>query len=250
MKLTVIGCSGSMSGPHGPASAYLVETQQTRLLLDFGPGAMGQLFTYVDPASIDALVFSHLHTDHCADIIGMQVFRRWYPGLSVPPLPVYAPADPLERTRQIGGDPIEETYASEFDFRQVAPGERLAVGDLRIDLFPALHPVPALALRVTGPNGEVLTYSGDTDVCEGQVAAAKDADLFLCEAAFEARRDTVRGIHLTGERAGELAERAGVGRLVLTHLQPWTDPQVVVGEAREHYSGDVEVAKPGASYLI
>lgn len=250
MKLTIIGCSGSMSGPGGPASAYLVETEQVRLLLDFGPGAMGQLFNYVDPASIDALLFSHLHTDHCADIIGMQVFRRWYPGLSVPPLPVYAPADPLVRTRQIGGDPEEETYASEFDFRQVAPGEHLNVGDLSIDLFPALHPVPALAVRLTGPAGEVLTYSGDTDTCDGQVAAAQDADLYLCEAAFEARRDTVRGIHLTGERAGALAAKAGVKRLVLTHLQPWTDSEIVSQEARTHFAGDVEVAKPGATYTI
>lgn len=250
MKLTIIGCSGSMSGPDGAASAYLVRTEETNLLLDFGPGAMGQLFNHADPASIDALIFSHLHTDHCADIIGMQVFRRWYPGLNIDPLDVYAPADPLFRTRQLGGDPEEETYASEFTFHQVAPGQSLTIGDIRVDLYSALHPVPALALRLTGPDGEVLAYSGDSDLCEGQVEAARGADLFLCEAAFEARRDTVRSIHLTGERAGELAATAGVGELVLTHLQPWTDPVVVTAEAQTRYDGPVGVARPGASYEV
>lgn len=250
MKLTIIGCSGSMSGPHSPASAYLVETDTTKILLDFGPGAMGQLLNYADPADIDAMVLSHLHADHCVDIVGMQVYRRWYPGFTGGPIPVYSPGDGLERTRGIGGDGSDETYAGEFDFRTVTSGQTVTVGDLTLEFFDAVHPVPAVATRITGPAGEIMAYSGDTDVCPGQIEAARDADLYLCEAAFEAQRDTVRDIHLTGERAGQLAAEAGVKELVLTHLQPWTSPQVVIEEAARHYEGLIAVAAQGATFEV
>lgn len=250
MKLTVIGCSGSMSGPKGAASAYLVKTDTTTIILDLGPGTMGQLMNYIDPAEVDAIVLSHLHTDHVADIIGMQVYRRWFPGGPLGPVDVYSPGDGLFRTRQIGGDGPEENYEGEFTFHTVAQGDSVTVGDIDLEFFHAVHPVPALAIRLTGPGGEVLTYSGDTDYCEGQVAAAKDADMYLCEAAFEASRDTVRNIHLTGGRAGQIATEAGVKNLLLTHLQPWTDPDVVCQEARETYSGPIAVANPGGTFHV
>ena len=60
----------------------------------------------------------------------------------------------------------------------------------------------------------------------------------------------MRGIHLTGRRAGEVAAAAGVRRLVLTHLQPWTDPDVVRAEAHEVYAGPVDLAAPGASWTL
>ena len=75
MRLTVIGCSGSMSGRFSAASAYLLqadgEDEDGRLrtysaVLDFGPGAMGQLLNYLDPADLDAMVLSHLHTLLCS----------------------------------------------------------------------------------------------------------------------------------------------------------------------------------------
>ena len=137
MRLTVIGCSGSMSGRFSAASAYLLqadgEDEDGRLrtysaVLDFGPGAMGQLLNYLDPADLDAMVLSHLHTDHCADIIGMQVYRRWLPGGPLARIPVYSPGDGQYRTRQLGGDPDEETYEGEFEFKQIGPGDVVGPG--------------------------------------------------------------------------------------------------------------------------
>lgn len=70
MKLTVVGCTGSMSGPYSPASCYLVqgrgidpETGLDRVynvVFDLGPGSFGQLWRYVDPRKIDAVIFSTL----------------------------------------------------------------------------------------------------------------------------------------------------------------------------------------------
>ena len=95
----------------------------------------------------------------------------------------------------------------------------------------------------------MFSYSGDTDLCEGLVKAARGADLFLCEAAYqEGRDDALRGIHLTGKRAGEAATEAGVRNLLLTHLPVWNDPDIARAEARSAFSGPVGIAEMAASY--
>lgn len=97
----------------------------------------------------------------------------------------------------------------------------------------------------------MLTYSGDTDECQGLVDAARDADMFLCEAAFhEGRDDGIDGVHLTGLRAGRMAEQAGARRLLLTHLPVWNDPQRAVSEAAQAYDGPLTVAVSGMSYRV
>ena len=74
MELTIVGCSGSVSGPDSTASCYLVrapyEGRTYALVLDLGPGSFGQLYRYLDPAQVDAIGLSHLHPDHCLDLTG------------------------------------------------------------------------------------------------------------------------------------------------------------------------------------
>ena len=264
MRLTIIGCSGSMSGRSAAASAYLLQCDDYQdgkirtysAMLDFGPGAMGQSLKYLDPADLDAMVFSHLHTDHCADIVGMQVYRRWFPGGPLPRVDVFAPQDGLHRTRQVSGDREDETYEGEFSFHDIAPGGVIEVGPMRFEFFGAEHTVPAVGIRVSGPSESnpdsyvIFGYTGDTDLCDPEVEMAMGADLLLSECAFEDGRDEVRGVHMTGSRAGTLAERAGVSRLLLTHLQPWTDPEKVCRAAEQVYAGPVHCVEPGETFVI
>ncbi|MGC5616029.1 MBL fold metallo-hydrolase [Georgenia sp. Z1491] len=264
MRLTVIGCAGSMSGPDSAASAYLVQasgpgpdgTERVHsIVLDLGPGAMGAMLNHVDPADLDALVLSHLHADHMVDLIGMQVYRRWHPDGPLPALAVHGPEGTLGRTRDVGGDGPDEDYSDVLTFHALATGTPVRIGPMTVEVFDARHPVPAFGIRVTGPaedgSGSVtLGYTGDTDSCPGQDEMARGLDLLLAEAAFQEGRDEARGIHLTGRRAGELAVTGGVGRLVLTHVQPWTDKATVVEEARGVYEGPVDLAAPGATWVL
>ncbi len=256
----MIGCSGSLPGPASAASCYLVEAdgisadgrpRTYRLLLDLGSGALGPLQRHLAVADIDAVCLSHLHADHCLDLCGLYVSLKYDPnGERRRRIPVHGPQGMAGRLARAYDLPEDPGMSAELDMHEWTAGESLAVGPLRVTPFLVEHPVQAYALRVTGPSeaggGTVtLAYSGDTDSCEGLLSAAVGADVLLCEAAFHEGRDEVRGIHLTGLRAGETARDAGVGRLVLTHLPPWNDPQRSLGEAREVWTGPLDLAEPG-----
>ena len=259
MRLRVVGCSGSLPGPTSPASCYLVRGRAPdvdggrtwRLLLDLGSGALGPLQRYVEPTTVDAVALSHLHADHCLDLTGLYVALRYHPDGPRPErLPVHGPtgtAARLARAYDLDPDP---GMGAEYAVHEWAPGTPVTIGPFTVTPQPVEHPVEAYALRVEGPAEDdpsrrvVLAYSGDTDACDGLQTAAAGADLLLAEAAFQEGRDTPRGIHLTGRRAGEAARDAGVARLVLTHLPPWNDPEVVLAQAREVWQGPLALAEP------
>ena len=103
MRLTVVGCSGSYPGPDSPASCYLLEAEHDRVgrtwrvLLDLGSGALGALHRYADPLAIDAVFLSHLHADHCLDLCGYYVLRKYHPSGPQPRIPVWGPVDTADR---------------------------------------------------------------------------------------------------------------------------------------------------------
>ena len=254
MKLTVVGCSGSFPSPESAASCYLVEAADDRgrtwrVVLDLGSGAVGPLQRYAPLDGLDAVFLSHLHPDHVSDVCGLYVARQYAPGGPVMGrLPVHGPAGTAERIRQAyGGDPAG--LAATLDVREVCDGAPVRVGPFAVTPYRVEHPVEAYGLRVerhAGRRTEVLAYTGDTDSCDALIPLAKGADVLLAEASFQEGRDRTRGVHLTGLRAGRVAADAGCRRLVLTHVPVWTDPDVVVAEARSVFPGPVERARPGA----
>ena len=251
MRLTVIGCSGSFPGPLSAASCYLLEEEHEgrtwRVLLDLGSGAFGTLQKYVDISAIDALCFSHLHADHCLDLTGYYVVRRYHATAPWPRLPVHGPVGTALRMAKAYDLDEDPGMNEEFDFRDWAGA--ITVGPFEIEPFEVVHPVPAYALRVRSGDS-VLTYSGDTGPCEGLERAAEGADLLLAEASFVELQDNPPGLHLTGRQAGEAAKRAGVKRLVLTHIPPWHNRQTSLDEAHEVYDGPIHVAETGQVYEV
>ena len=261
MQLTVVGCSGSMSGPDSPASCYLVqapfEGRTFSLLLDLGPGSAGALYRYLDPSTIDAIALSHLHPDHCLDLCGFFVAARYSPTAPWRGIPVYGPSDSAARLTRAyevqapGGGASEQGPgpAGFFDFRTWAPEQR--IGPFRVRTAPVDHPVEAYAIRIDEePPGGSLVYSGDTGPCESLVSLSRGVDLLLCEAAFRHRPDLPLGVHLSGRQAAEHASQAGVGSLMLTHIPPWHDPDEVRDEADDHFDGPVLLAEVGVPWTI
>lgn len=265
MKMTIIGCSGSFPGPGSPASCYLVTAfdgeRIWRILLDLGSGALGVLQRYMDLEDIDAIFLSHLHPDHCMDLCGLHVAVHWNPnGWNRERITVWGPEATAERMAIAYGLELDPGMHEDFDFHHWVPRQEVKLGPFTISAIPVRHPVEeAYAIRVeaTEPlqdgttRTSVLAYSGDTDSCDGLVEAAHDADMFLCEAAFEEGRDDgIDGVHLTGKRAGEMATAAGAKRLLLTHIPVWTNVNTVVDEAKTTYDGGLAIAVSGVTYGV
>ncbi len=244
----MLGCSGTFPGPDSPCSAYLVEHDGYRLVLDFGNGALGQLQRHVGLLDVDAVYVSHLHGDHCLDLVPYSYARRYHPGGTPPALPVYGPAGLCERIRAAYEEPPEDLLLGVFDFRETGPGTH-RLGPFEVTTAVVNHPVESHALRVSA-GGRTLVYSADTAVSAPLVELARGCDLFLCEASWLSEPAPPPDIHLTGREAGEHAARAGVGRLVLTHVMPFHDPEALLAEAREAYDGPLEQAVCGATYEV
>ncbi len=253
MRVTVVGCSGSFAGPRSPASCYLLqaphEGRTASILLDLGSGALGALQRHLDPAALDAVFLTHLHPDHCVDVLALHVARKYRPaGRPQHPLPVYGPEG--------SGEVIEGMYigmrpggmAAELAFADLAEREPVVAGPFTVTAYAVNHPVPAFGFRVEA-DGAVLAYTGDTDTCDNLTPLMTGADLVLADSAFVDGRDRLGGIHLSGSRAARAAVAAGgVGRLMLTHLPSWNDPEVCRAQAAAVWPGEVELASPDAAY--
>jgi ribonuclease BN (tRNA processing enzyme) len=251
MRLTVIGCSGSFAGPDSAASCYLVEADDGgrtwRILLDLGSGALGPLQRYASAEELDGVFFSHLHPDHCLDLTGLYVVRKYHPKGPLPRIPVWGPAGVAGRMARAYDLPEEPGMDGEFDFGEYA--DPVDLGPFRVRTFPVAHPVPAYGFQVTA-DGRTLAYTGDTGLCPGLDDLASGADLLLAEASFRHGDDNPDNLHLTGHQAGEVASRNSVPRLVVTHVPPWHRVEDMLTEARAAYDGDLAAAYPGATFEV
>ena len=248
MRLTVLGCAGSFPGPESACSAYLVEADGFRLLIDFGSGALSALQRYAGLNSIDAILLTHLHCDHILDAVTYVVVRRYAPEGPYPPLPVYAPAGAPERITSAYSQ--EETSVDDvYTFYGLQPGS-FPIGPFAVTVDRVNHPVETYGVRLEW-GGRVLCYSSDTAPCEALLRLAHGADLFLCEASYLDGMDNPPDLHLTGREAGETATKAEVGQLLLTHLvAAWGSEADTFDAASAAFVGPVEIVRPGATFQV
>ena len=248
MRLTVLGCAGSFPGPDSACSAYLVEADGFRLLIDFGSGALSALQRYAGMHAIDAIMITHLHCDHMLDACSYVVVRRYDPDGPHDPLPLYAPAGAPERIAKaysLEDGPVDDVYT----FYALEAGT-FPLGPFSVTVDRVNHPVETYGVRLEY-DGRVLAYSSDTAPCDALLRLAQGADLFLCEASYLDGVDNPPDLHLTGREAGEVATKAGVGKLLLTHLvAAWGSEAATFDAAAAAFTGPLDVARPGARYQI
>lgn len=229
MRLTVVGCSGSVPGPDSACSSYLLEHDGFRLLLDVGTGATGPLSRHVPPGELDAVFVSHVHGDHAYDLRNVWYHKeRFAPDR--PPIPVYAPPSldiwdfDYEQAFQKMPDPLATDH----------------IGPIPVRIAPVKHIDPTWAIRVA----DKLCYTADTEPCSELDALAAECDVILAEAArFD--HEAQQGGHLSAGDAGRLAARSGARLLVLTHIRPWHSPVALLDEAARFAECPIVVATPG-----
>lgn len=246
MRMTVYGGCGAWPAAGQACSGYLVESEGFRLLIDPGYAVLPRLLADVTAGQIDAVLVSHSHPDHCADLHPLLRARSLGAG-ELPLLPVYAPPGAVDRVVSLSRPGAFQGVLTVTEF---PPGESFGIGPFRIDTWELPHFVPNAGLRLSA-GGRVLAYTGDTGPSPDIVSLARDADLFLAEATYPEEIPGSDAAYLSSARqAGENAARAGVGRLILTHLWPGTDPALAEAAARRAYPGEIAVAASGLAATL
>jgi ribonuclease BN (tRNA processing enzyme) len=203
---------------------------------------------------LDGVVISHMHGDHFLDLVPLCYGLR-YGNIRARPLPVYVPPGCIQFlsgfAQALNGEP--DFFSGTFDLREYPTGGSFTVGSITFHANRVQHYIASHALRCDVGGGFV--FSGDSAPCEELVNAARGVGTLLCEAALTTLKDDApnpeeRG-HLTPGEAAQVAEQAGVRRLILTHFR--TDIQgyeSVAAEARAHFSGQVTLAREKRTYAL
>jgi ribonuclease BN (tRNA processing enzyme) len=226
MRLTIVGCAGSAPGPDSACSCYLVEADGYRLLLDLGAGASGPLQRYVAPEDVDAVILSHAHTDHTADVTQLWRLRE---AAGAGPLPLVGPST------------MPDVFTTEPDCftATVAAEGPLTLGPFALRLSRVDHG-ECWATRV----GDALCYTADSAPVAALDDLAAGCRVLLAEASGSDADGPMDG-HLTAGDAGRLAARSGTRLLVLTHLRAWQDQHALLDEAAAVAGCPVILAGPG-----
>ncbi len=221
----------------------MLQSGGLNILIDCGSGVLGQLQNYINLEKIDAVVLSHYHADHVADLHCLQYAVRVLMDLGKrrAPLAVYGHN---EDHHFAGLDYLEfsKGYAIDAD-------TPLVIGDTTFTFWRNVHPDPCFSMRVEN-NQRVLTYISDTEWDGGLVEAAHGSDLLICESSlYNEGKGIIRG-HLTAGEAGKIAEEAQAARLVLSHLPHFGNHRNLVKQAAAVFHGPVELAETGRGWEI
>jgi ribonuclease BN (tRNA processing enzyme) len=246
LELTVLGCATPYPSADNPCSGYLVSAGGVRVWMDAGTGTLGSLQQHVRLDELDAIWISHLHADHCADLL-TAYYGLLYADVRLPaPIPLYGPPGIADRLAAfLTNGPTRSPIESAFEVTELYDGHVATVGAIRLTSRTVEHGMPAYAVRAEAARRS-LVYSGDTAPCENLTALATDCDALLCEADTP----TPDPAHHTPEQAGTTATAAHAARLILTHIGRSLTPSSAAARAANSFPGPIEHASPGTSYLV
>jgi ribonuclease BN (tRNA processing enzyme) len=237
MKLSIIGYWGGYPKKDGASSGYLLEHNDFKLLLDCGSGILSKLQNVVQPEELDAVILSHYHTDHIADIGVLQHARliQGFLGKKMTTLPIY-------------GHQYDQSEFTKLTYKNITkgiayePAGNLRVGPFQITFLKTDHPVPCYAMRIEA-DGKVLIYTGDGSYKDELIEFCHNGDLLLCECNFYGNQDGKQAGHMTSFEAGVLAQKAHVKQLCLTHLPHYGNINELTNEASTKYTGIIKLAE-------
>jgi ribonuclease BN (tRNA processing enzyme) len=243
MRMTVLGSCGAWPEAGQACSAYLVEHDGFRLLLDVGYASLPRLLEVMSADALDAVFVSHGHPDHCADLNPL-LRARALGDSPAPPLPVYAQPGSLDAVLALDRPGMLEDA---YHLNEFTAGSDLSIGPFQVRTRPLPHWVPNAGVRISVA-GQVLAYTGDSGPSPDVVELARDADLFLAEARhLDPVPEDSRRYPTSARQAARQAQQADARRLLLTHLWPGTDSAAVLREAAGAYDGELGIAIGGLS---
>ncbi|SHM51007.1 MBL fold metallo-hydrolase [Gracilibacillus kekensis] len=241
MNIIPIGIWGGYPKANSSTSSFLVEEDGFHLLIDCGSGVLSSLQNYISIEKLDAVIITHYHHDHIADVGPLQFAKLIQNQLAsnAKTLAIYADEQDL------GYETL--TYKNHTNAYPLQSSQR--IGPFSIDTTLTNHPVRCLALRLKSKEKSVV-FTADTGWQASLIPFCKNADLLVSEAnLYQSFEGKISG-HMSGRQAGELAAAAQAGQLILTHLPHFGELSDLVLEAKSEYKKDVSLAEVGKVYRI
>jgi ribonuclease BN (tRNA processing enzyme) len=247
ITVTILGSGTCVPSLKRSSCSVLMQIGASKLLFDSGPGTMRRLLeAQTTIFDITHIFYSHFHLDHTGEFLPF-IFATKYPNDSRRKIPLTVAGGRgllnfYEGLKSVFGHWIELTPGLleiiEFDNKNA---DTITFEDFTVNTAPVQHNEESIAFRIISTEGFSAVYTGDTDYSETIIDLAKDADLLICECAFPDKLKE-KG-HLTPSLAGDLAAKAGVRNLVLTHFYPQCEKADIVAECRQTYSGPLVLAE-------
>jgi ribonuclease BN (tRNA processing enzyme) len=251
VRLTILGGCGVWPAAGEACSGYLVEQDRFRLLIDPGYAVLPQLLRFMPAEDVDAVLISHGHPDHCADLNPLLRARAMRDVLPDEPpiraLPVHALPGALDAVLALDRPGMLDAA---FELHDITPGELIAIGPFEVATRTLPHSRPNVGIRLVA-GGTVLVYTGDTGPDAGLIELARGADVLLAEATYvdEVPADTLGSLS-SARDAGRQAAEAGVSGLLLTHLPPGADRATSLRAAAGVFPGPICVARMGLTLTV
>src|SRR5699024_4726501 len=196
---------------------------------------------YKKATDLDAIIISHYHADHIADI-GVLQHALYVENLlqqTEKMVDIYAHGENEYEFAKFADD-----YTRGFHYR---PDEVLKIGPFFIRFLKTRHSVPCYGMRITDGNSTIV-YTADSAYQEEWIKFSRDADLLLADTNFYADQDGSAAGHMTSEEVASIAAHANVKELILTHLPHYGNHEQLMTEAKKVYSGKVFLAKEGFTW--
>lgn len=262
----VLGSGGPEIDDGRASSGYLIwRNGRARILIDMGGGSLLRFEqSGAQLNDLDVLLLTHLHVDHSADL--PYLIKASYFTDRDRDLPLYGPTGnqlmpaTTEFVRDLFGPKGAYRYLSGYldgseayrliahdvNANGVARQSVLSTHAFRIMAVPVHHgPIPALAYRIE-VDGRAIVFSGDMNNDKHTLAGlAAGADLLVADHAIPEHAGRVaRNLHMPPSVIGEIAARAGVKQLVLSHRMQRTfgHEQETTRLIRAHYRGPLHFA--------
>jgi ribonuclease BN (tRNA processing enzyme) len=247
MSLTILGSGTCVPSLSRSSCSVLLKINGKCLLFDSGAGTMGRLLEAgTDIFDISYVFYSHFHPDHTGELVSF-LFANKYPDGTRRTIPITFIAGNgfinfYNNLKKVYGNWINlapglvntiELDTGGRDYRKF--------DDFTVESVPVNHSEESIAYKITGIKGKSIVYSGDTDFSDNLIKLAKNVDILICESALPDEMK-VQG-HLTPSLAGEIASRANVQKLILTHFYPECDQVDIEKQCRRTYSGSLVLAR-------
>jgi ribonuclease Z len=258
------GCPQVHAHRFGPAS--LVQTGAMSFLVDCGSGVTQRMAAAgVSGAGLDALLLTHLHSDHLVDLYQL-VISSWHQGRARPQR-IFGPSGTRafaeatmevwrkERELRIAWECRPSTAGLELEITEFEEGPIFDADGLRISAFKVDHRPVEQAFGFLFETAHArVAFSGDTTVCDRLVSAAKDVDLLVHECFIHremgARMRSTQGLanvaayHTLSSDVGKVAARTGARLLLLNHFVPVEfDRDALLREVGADFKGHVAIGE-------